>query len=330
MKRNLIKIQKAVSILLFTTGILFAGWSIFSLQRYFTSANDNYLPPAGSFLNGPEKFSFAIISDSGLRNDSLHEIISDIKKKPVSFIVHLGDQARYLSTGHFESILEVMNSELADIPFYAVPGNHDGVYKNTTNLQYYKRAFGQTDYWFTFGNTLFIAINNSMSEYPQKDRDWLANVLKHIRPMFKNCILMMHVPPVDPVNEGSGMYADDQKLQKILDQYKITAILCGHIHQYMATEWAGIKLYTAPSAGQEIRGENNRFGYLLCTMGADNSFEVQNIPVTNESGREYFIFALSSMIDGILAAKIAFILLLAAFVILYSTPCKSFKEQDEK
>lgn len=314
--------RKKLSIIFFWVGLIFGGWSLISLYSFFRPHGDNRLPPAGTFFEGPESFSFAIMSDSGLRNEPLSKVIRDIRTKNVKFILHLGDQARDLSSNHFEQILQDLDKDLGDTPFYAIPGNHDAIRDQSRmkerSLIYYKRAFGQPNYWFTYGNTLFIAMNTAYSSYPKEDRDWVKTVLKHLRPMFKNCILLMHVPPNDPrPGKNYDMDRDDKKTLKEITKYRITAIFAGHIHEFIKSEWGGIPLYIAPSSGQETRGLSQEFGYILCRITPENNLEVKHIKVPSGNGRDYLRIFLSTELDGITSATISFLSLTLAFIFLW-------------
>jgi len=311
------KILKVLSLFFFTVGLLFSVWSLTGLNLYFRENSENRLPPAGEFINGPDEFSFAVVSDSGSREEPLDLIIGDIRKKDVKFVFHLGDQARDLSLNHFEYLLQFLAPRLGNIPFYAVPGNHDITKSGRTTDRSYKRAFGQMNYWFSYGNTLFVILNTANSDFDAAQQSWLKNVLARLRASFKNCIILMHVPPVDPrPGESYAMYKDVDELKAIISNSKIDAIIAGHIHEYNEGRFEGIPLYIAPPSGQKMRGKTLTYGYLLCKIGKDSKPEITKIDVTDKTGRDYFRYCLSSGLDGITAAVTAFTLLAAAFILL--------------
>lgn len=311
---------KILSVILFIAGILFAGWSLLSLYTYFDANCANFLPPAGSVINGPESFSFAVMSDSGDRHEPIKEIAADIKKQQVNFVLHLGDQARRIQPGHYESLLQDWHQHFGSLPFYAIPGNHDAIKDRKANYNYYQRAFGQLYYWFAYGDTMFIALNTAESALDKTQQQWLKTVLATFRPDFKNCIIYMHVPPKDPrPNESYAMRANVEDFKAIIAGQRISAIICGHIHEYHAADFEGIPLYIVPPSGQRMRGKTKIYGYLLCTMKPDGKLQVKNIGVTDNKGRSYYKFILASEIDGRLAAMISFAAFTAAFVLLFAS-----------
>lgn len=311
------KIIKCLSALLFLAGILFAAWSLVGLHKYFQAKGDNRLPPAGSFIDGPDAFSFALLSDSGFRNEPLNAVIKDIRGKQVKFMFHLGDQARRFSANHFEHLLQEIDRQAGDMPFYSVPGNHDVVDKKGLILRYYERAFGQPYYWFGYGNTLFIALNTADEGLDAAQQAWLRKVLLRVRPGFKRCFLLMHVPPIDPrPGDSYAMSRDVDALRKIITGAGIDVIFSGHIHEYNASTFAGIPLYIIPPSGQKMRGRTTMYGYLLCTVDKNGKTTVKKVDVTEKMGRDYLAYALSTGLDGITSATIAFALLAGAYILL--------------
>lgn len=315
----MIKFLKILSLLLFAAGILFGTWSIFGLYIYFTAQNENRLPPAGEFMKGPDNFSFAVISDSGMRDEPLDLLIKEVKTKDIKFVFHLGDQARALSINHFEYLLEFLNKRLGSLPLYAVPGNHDITKSGRTSSLYYKRAFGQMHYYFSYGSTLFVILDTANGLLEKDQQIWLENTLARLRSGFKNCVVLMHVPPVDPrKGESYAMEGDTENLKAILSKYNITAIIAGHIHEYNEGNFAGIPLYIAPPSGQKMRGKTTSFGYLLCETGKPDKLSIKKIDVTNKLGRDYFMSTLSTDLNGITSALIAFACLTASFIVIFA------------
>lgn len=312
------KSLKILSILSFLTGTLFFIWAFIGLNCYFNANSSNRLPPAGSFIDGHENFSFAIMSDSGFRDEPVTAIIRDIKNKKVNFILHLGDQARRLSVNHFEHLLQSLEKTLGDVPFYAVPGNHDTTNSTQNTNRYYNRAFGQSYYWFSYGDTLFIALDTSGLDFNKEQQAWLKNVLFRLRSSFKNCILFMHAPPLDPrPGESYAMYRDSEELAEIIKPYNITALFAGHIHEYIESKFQEIPIYILPPSGQKMRGKTSMYGYILCEIKKDSGLSVTKIDVTKKKGRNYLLALLSTELDGITSALISFFFLSSAFLLIF-------------
>ena len=263
------------------------------------------------------------MGDSGLRDKPLGLVFDKIKAGNYSFILDMGDQARKLMTSNFELLLQTNNRFIGDLPFYSVPGNHDVVYGDSNKpedyLRFYNRAFGQAYYWFSFGDTLFIGLDTSRGNiYPQQEL-WLKSALKHLRKSFKNCIVYMHIPPIDP---RKGQYYclsenESSKLKQIFKGYNITAIFAGHIHKVLKSTFDGIPLYIAPPAGQKMRSGQKDYGYLSCEISKNNKLKVSYVPVTNDIGRDHFAAFISTEIQRIPTFQTGLICIILSWVLLF-------------
>jgi 3',5'-cyclic AMP phosphodiesterase CpdA len=299
-KKNLNRITFYLSLVLFISGTICITIHYESVKNYNNAYVRNYLPPAGEFIKGNNEFSFAVMGDSGLRDEPLEIVLKDIINHNYPFVLNVGDQARKLMTSNFELLLQTNNKILGDFPFYAVPGNHDVVYDKSDKpedyLRFYNRAFGQAYYWFTYGNTLFIGLDTSRGTFYKKQQEWLKTTLSKLRSSYKSCIVFMHIPPIDPRHGQKYCMGktDSDRLKSVLDKYNITAILAGHIHEYNASKFGNIPLYIAPPSGQKMRGKQKQYGYLKCTIEKNGQLNVKNVNVTKASGRDYFRYYLST------------------------------------
>ena len=294
MHKNRITLYSSIILFVFGLGCIFIYYV--STNHYNNAYVSNYLPPAGDFIKGKKEFSFAVIGDSGLRDEPLQEIVTEIKKKQYSFILDLGDQARKLILSNFELLLQTNNRIIGNYPFYSVPGNHDITNEtNADHLRFYKRAFGQPYYWFTYGNTLFIGLDTSKGTLPLEQKKWLVKILSKLRSSYKTCIIYMHVPPIDPRhNQHYSMRRDVAALRNITSKYKVTTIFAGHIHEFNKSKFGGANLYICPPSGQVMRGKTKKFGYLGCSVNRNGTVNVKNIPVTSNRNRDYFRYYLST------------------------------------
>lgn len=287
-------------------------------QLFLTATAPNRLPPAGSFFPGAETFTFAVMSDSHMRTTTMEKVFADIKSKHPSFLLHAGDLSRRLNTSHFEWILQELNADLGEYPLYAVPGNHDTIPKNDPPEsfkgdpgRFYDRAFGQRYYWFAYGETLILGLDDSHGFFDDAQLRWADQVFRRLRPQFKTCVIFMHVPPEqEPVrqakmNEGETFsYADTDpslvgkytpSFHELVSKYDVDLIFTGHLHQYVETEYAGVRMITVPPSGGRLRGNTKTHGYVLCTV--DNTsgvLETTLVPVTPERNIERVEFFMAS------------------------------------
>ena len=269
---------------IFVVGVLCIFLSLISLairgfvgDVFFASKTKKYMAPAGEIMNINENnFNFAIISDSGSRNESLQNIINDIRNsdKNYKFILHLGDFVDDQPMQHFYWLLSEIAPKLENIPFYIVPGNHD-VFANTkTNRFFYETVFDSGYYYFSYGDILFIGLDSSERTMDDKQLEWLQNVLLKIRPLYKSCIIFSHVPPIE--NEWKDKNAL-KKFENILLNNKINMMFFGHIHEFSTDKFANIPYYTNLASGQTPRGDIKKFGYLSANIEENQVKNVEPI-----------------------------------------------------
>ena len=246
----------------------------------FVMGDKDFYPPAGYFLEPQEQeVRFAILSDTGSQNWTLERLVMEIRtnEKP-NFMLHLGDLVVYRNIEHMYWIMDELDDKLAGIPMYLVPGNHDVKKKKGINKSMYQRVFGQTYYWFGYGNTLFIALDSSTEEIDDAQWAFFENVMKRIRPSFKHVVLYTHVPPIVPPehHQHSLKAASVEKMGEMLKRYPVSAIFAGHVHYYSEQQFQGIPVYTVPPSGQYFGGPVHKFGYLMVTIN-QKGVHVQNV-----------------------------------------------------
>lgn len=191
-------------------------------------------------------------------NDSYnwyHTLNNAVKKFPgLSFIMSAGDQINQTGVSNDADKLEqqieyagfLNPSVLRSLPVATTIGNHDSKSVNYSNHFNYpnkqtsdantaSKTTAGTDYYFTYGNTLFISIDTNNYNVATHE-----NVIKEAtekNPSAKWRILMFHQDIY-----GSGYDHSDSdgiilrtQLTPVIDKYDIDAVLQGHDHTYSRT-----------------------------------------------------------------------------------------------
>jgi len=191
---------------------------------------------------------------------------------------------------NFYWMLYELRPSLRHMPFYMVPGNHDVERDKQVDKSFYRSVMGDTHYWFGYGDVLFIGLDSSGHSIGDGQFKWLQNTLEKVRPMFKYCVIYSHRPPVVPHGAPDHKLDDAsiEKLKSIIEKYNIDAMFFGHVHYFSSQRFAGIPVYTVPTAGQGSRVDD-RFGYVSVTVDGDGIKSVKPKYV-NFSGpeREHF------------------------------------------
>ncbi len=256
------------------------------------------VPPAGEVLEGTVPFRFAIISDTRGNQTVFEEALRRIKGEDVRLILHAGDIVKRVKPHYFDWVLHELDEEGLTVPFCPVPGNHE-LDKKAANaadrLKLYQRSFGPRRYWFSYANALFVAFDDSTERCRPEDLEWLEATLDRLRGQYQLCFVYMHVPPRDPRPGGSHALqpGEAEKLIPILKAHDVTAVFAGHLHAYAEDDLEGIPVYITGGAGESKEvGEPHH--YLVCTVGADGSYEVarRDLPhMPNEDYAEYVLRA---------------------------------------
>ena len=191
-------------------------------------------------------------------NDSYnwyHTLNNAVSKFPdLSFIMSAGDQINQTTVNDDASKLEqqieyagfLNPSVLRSLPVATTIGNHDSKSVNYSNHFNYpnkqtadsntaSKTVAGTDYYFTYGNTLFISIDTNNYNVATHE-----NVIKEAtekNPDVTWRVLMFHQDIY-----GSGFDHSDSdgivlrtQLTPVIDKYDIDAVLQGHDHTYSRT-----------------------------------------------------------------------------------------------
>ena len=188
-------------------------------------------------------------------NDSYnwyHTLNNAVSKFPnLSFIMSAGDQIN--QSGSLSKEADALEQQieyagflnpsvLRSLPVATTIGNHDSGSVNYSNHFNYpnKQSSGDrtaagTDYYFTYGNTLFISIDTN--NYNVSTHENVIKEATEKNPDAKWRVLMFHQDIY-----GSGYDHSDSdgivlrtQLTPVIDKYDIDAVLQGHDHTYSRT-----------------------------------------------------------------------------------------------
>lgn len=196
--------------------------------RNLNEKNLKKIQEIDSSANKP--FKVALISDTHYHFNNLADAIADInRKEEYAFIIVTGDITENGLLKEFELFHSIMSA--SKIPYVAVIGNHDHLSNGAT---IYRQIYGPLNYSFVFGNTKFIAWDNTTWESNQEaDIQWLKDALEETirqeinsKP-YHHTIMLAHIPPAD------GQMASTRELfLDLLTQNKVALSVHGHKHEF--------------------------------------------------------------------------------------------------
>lgn len=216
-------------------------WS--NIYNFTTSSFDEF---TAIYISDPQLG----VTPTGENSDDigyLNTISNAFKKAPnAALVISAGDQ------DNSESTLErqirnysvfLSPEEFASIPVATVPGNHENRPKylplysrfNNPNSTSYGKMMGGSNYYYEFGNTLFINLNCG-TEFEQTSSNDHINTIKDAVKAFPDTrwrILVMHFNIYGTGKNHAGtayIKTMREELEPTINEYKIDAILAGHEH----------------------------------------------------------------------------------------------------
>lgn len=270
---------------IFSALLSVAAAGFLALSGFSGTEGEGSFPPERACMErGKKNFRVAVFSDFTDNLKSMEAVAEAINAEKPDFVLCLGDMVRRAEHADFRYVERKIRNSFK-VPVYTVPGNwdrqHPGEWRN------YREAFGADYYFFSYGDTLFLALNTADKELSPEQLRFAELILETERPKFARCVIFCHVPPRDPKEVGGHSMTEKGagQMSGILKKYPVDLLLCGHIHWFSDTFYAGRRMITTPSSGQEIRDpENPMFGFVLLDFRADGGICAEQRNVTPETG----------------------------------------------
>lgn len=211
-------------------------------------------PQIGSSVKSVTSAGEKLNQDASVRNDTFNwnnTINKALSIMPnASFMISAGDQiqSRDKNASKEEALLYTGNeieyagylspSSLKSLPVAASIGNHDGVsgnysyHFNNPNASELGKTIAGGDYYYTYGNTLFIMLNTNNSNVAEHKK-FLEDAI-HNNPNATWKVVTLHQDIY-----GSGEHSNEPevvdlryKLIPILEENHIDVVFSGHDHTY--------------------------------------------------------------------------------------------------
>jgi 3',5'-cyclic AMP phosphodiesterase CpdA len=228
--------------------------------------------------------------------------IDDIKTRNVDAVLSPGDLTKDGEPWNYDAVDDVL-AEL-EVPFYAVPGNHDVPKErdehDTPSVSWFAKQYGPgtLPYHVTIGTLDVIGVNTAGTEsrlfddhegaVTESTREWLRDALANA----EHPVVLAHhnFPPVSdqidahreidpemhlpPVMRDPGPFAD------VLAEGGAELVVSGHYHLPATGRYRGVREIAAPTTCSFPQS------YLLCET-APAGTTVRLVPVADEPRLEY-------------------------------------------
>jgi Icc protein len=234
----------------------------------------------------------------------LRTAVEDIQERDVDAVLSVGDLTKDGEPWNFDAFDDIIAD--LDVPFYAVPGNHDvpkaGDEHETIPVAEFTDRYtpnGDLPYVVEVGDVPIVGVNSSGTEdllyeshdgeVADADVDWLEETL----PEYDDPILLTHfnLPAmseqlrthrdhVDPEMSIPPVLRNPDPFVDVLSKHAVPLMLTGHLHMPSTAKEDGVREVMAPTTCSFPQA------YLLLQIGPDGT-TVRHVPCTDQTGLRY-------------------------------------------
>jgi Icc protein len=199
-------------------------------------------PPDADVL---EPWRFAAFADVQERLDDVQDIYTRMNEDAsIRFALISGDLT---SQGTEEQLARFQREQKTlNFPCYATLGNHE----LGTREDLFHDYFGRGNFSFGFRGAQFTLLDSASATIDPLVYEWLGGWLAQGRD--KPHVVVMHIPPIDPVGTRNGSFASRAEANKLITMMAdegVDLTIYGHIHSYYAFSNAGIPAHITGGGG---------------------------------------------------------------------------------
>lgn len=244
--------------------------------------------------------------------ERLQSAMDDAERRHVRAILSVGDLTKDGAPWEFEAVDGLIES--IDVPFFAIPGNHDvpkrGDEHDSPALERFVDLYtpGSLPFRLRLGELDVLAVNTAvLPDASLQDRPggavpagtirWLRETLPEsdapLVMLHHNTPAMVHEledfrvavgeDGLDPLDEWSFFLRNPDELLDVLAEHEVPLVVTGHLHVPGVANNAPVWEVTAPGTGSFPQA------YLLLEIGPDGT-TVRYVPIPGPTGmREAFL-----------------------------------------
>lgn len=224
-------------------------------------------------------FTFVQISDThvGVKeaayNARCAEVIRQVNALKPDFVLHTGDTVTVWSPENM-AVFKDLSKNLT-VPMHLIPGNHDimeigkiSADEATSRVRAWRDAAGYDHTSFERDGCVFIGLDSNLynSKLPDERAQmlWLKTELK--KAQGKRIFIFQHQPlflekPDEPANYWVIAEPARGELLKLFREYKVEAVLTGHLHRFNEAYFYAISFVTTPGTSFSCATDKGLTGY---------------------------------------------------------------------
>jgi predicted phosphodiesterase len=208
--------------------------------------------------------TFAVVGDSRHNPQVYGRVLAAVARSSSEFVVHTGDLVDVGS----EEQWQVFEQSMAGfpLPFYPVPGNHDGLGGKLDGYLAHSRA-PAAHYSLDRGPVHLAMADTHNGGVSAAELAWLRDDLSRTTQPIK--MVFMHHPPFDPDGTDHIMAYGNEAVMALMAEMDVDYVFAGHIHAYVQGERDGVSYYITGGGGAPLYAGDHPQAvhhYLLVTV----------------------------------------------------------------
>ena len=195
----------------------------------------------------PVAFRFAVCGDSRDGPKRYRRVLEAVAAQGAEFLVHTGDLVNEGTEEQWQAFQQLMAG--FSLPFYPVPGNHDGLNGELDGYLAYSGA-PAAHYSFDRGEVHFTLADSHNGGIGAAELQWLSQDLGATDRPVK--MVFLHHPPFDPDGTDHVMAYGNQAFMDLMAEMAVDYVFAGHIHAYARQEQDGVVYLITGGAGAPL------------------------------------------------------------------------------
>jgi len=186
---------------------------------------------------------FAVTGDSRSNPEQYGKLLRAVMADGSEFLIHTGDLVNQGTEAEWEAFRASMAG--FSLPFYSVPGNHDGLDGKLDGYLEYSGA-PAAHYSFDQGLVHFALADSHGGGVTANELAWLRDDLSATKQPVK--MVFLHHPPFDPDGSDHIMAFGNEPFLALMAEQGVDYVFAGHIHAFSQAERDGV-VYTITGGG---------------------------------------------------------------------------------
>jgi predicted phosphodiesterase len=219
---------------------------------------------------------FAVCGDSRSGPSTYQRVLEAVMADGSEFLIHTGDLVNVGLESQWQDFQEVMAGFA--LPFYPVPGNHDGLDGELDGYLQYSGA-PAAHYSFDREKVHFALADSHHGGITASELAWLREDLSATGQPVK--IVTLHHPPFDPDGTDYVMAFGNETFMSLMVEQEVDYVFAGHIHAYARAERDGVIYVITGGAGAPLYSQDHpqAFNHYLRVTVHDEEVSVEVVRI---------------------------------------------------